>query len=110
MKLADIQTGSIQEMPTPRGVAWTAELKLKVNGKVIATAHHEGRGGCVDYVPTTMTRKEWQPILEALEAEAREALDHEFGDLDLLMSFAKPNQLLTDAVKTYHLYMEEYHA
>jgi len=108
MKLADIQTGSFDEMPTPRGVAWTAELK--VNGKVIATAYHEGRGGCVDYIPTTMTRKEWQPIFEALEAEARETLDCEFEALDLLISFAEPNQLLTDAVKTYRKYMEEYSA
>ena len=110
MKLADIQTGSFDEMPTPRGVAWTAELKLKADGKIIATAHHAGRGGCVAYYPKTLTMKEWQPIFEALEAEAREALNSEFEALDLLISFAEPNQLLTDAVKTYHKYMEEYSA
>jgi len=106
MKLADIQTGSYQEMPTPRGVAWTVELKA--DGKIIATAYHAGRGGCVDYIPTTMTRKEWQPIFEALEAEAREATAYDFEALDLILSFAEPNQSLTDALKTYNRYMEEY--
>lgn len=93
-RLKQLTTTQIFEWATPKGMAWTCDLVL--NGQDFIKVYNAGNGGATQFTPKTMTNKEWQPILEHLENEAKELIGIKYEALDTLICFSEDNDNLTD--------------
>ena len=81
-------------MGNPKGMAWTCDLI--VNDQEFIKVYNAGNGGATQFTPKTMTNKEWQPIYERLENEAKELIDSKYEALNTLICFSEDNDNLTD--------------
>lgn len=79
---------ALKTMKTRHGVAWTATLKL--DGKPLAVVEDAGRGGCLNYMPTQGTMRDFYPVLKQLQDAAAEATGLPFEALDMVMACMDP--------------------
>ena len=94
IQLKEITTTQIFEWATPKGMAWTCDLI--VNDQEFIKVYNAGNGGATQFTPKTMTNKEWQPIYERLENEAKKLIGIKYEALDTLICFSEDNDNLTD--------------
>jgi len=85
------QITNIQEMPTPRGVAWTADVLYQK--RIVAKLSNKGDGSATAFYRTS---DEWKTLYPALEAHARAKLNIEYEALDLLCAGAQNDQPLSE--------------
>lgn len=98
MRLDELTVTDVKMTPARSGgVEWTATLR---HGDVaICYVSDDGRGGTLKYRPLTMTNREWYPILQDLETQAKALLPSWAQDaLYALISAAQTGESLSDPV------------
>lgn len=99
MRLEDLTVTDVKMTPAARSgwVEWTATLR---HGDVaVCHVSDDGRGGTLKYRPLTMTNREWYPILQDLELQAKALLPSWAQDaLYALISAAQTGESLSDPV------------
>lgn len=93
-QLKDITTTQIFEWETPKGIAWTCDLIY--NGQEFVKVYNAGNGGATQFTPKTITNREWLPVYESLNNQAKELTSIKYEALDLLICFSEDNGNLAD--------------